>query len=100
MRFETRSRRSSLPFRSVSLYRCFPSLEGVYSGQITDRRGGGEVEARAGETLGGTVAPTMVQVMDAFDVQVGQRLRDELELRAVDGLLFPGIVGKYSYVAW
>lgn len=86
MRFETGRR--SMSFRSVRL--CFPSLEGVYSGQIADRGGGGDVCTWAGEALRGTVEPTMVQVMNAFDVQVGQRLGDELELRTTYCFIFPG----------
>lgn len=67
----------------------FPRSEGVGCVEVAEGGGGGE--ASAGKALRGTVAPTMVQVVNAFDVQVGQRLRDELHLGTVDGFLFPRV---------
>lgn len=58
------------PYLGSDGWGCFPSLEGISGAEVADRGGGGNMLAGTGQTLGGTVPPTIVQVVDALDVQV------------------------------
>lgn len=58
-------------------------------GQVADGGGGGERGAGAGQAGAGAEAPTVVEVVHALDGEVRQRLRHELQLGTVHGLLLP-----------
>lgn len=65
-----------------------PGPEGVDAAEVADGGRGGDVVAGSGEALSGTVPPTIGQVVDTLDVEVGKGLRHELQFRTVHGFLF------------
>lgn len=96
MRLESRGGRGERDSRGGRGARgagLLPCAEGVGGGEVAQGGGGGE--ASPGQALRRAIAPTVVQVVDTLDVEIGERLGHKLELWPVHGFLFPRTIYYY-----
>ena len=69
----------------------FPGVEVVSGGLPRPEgvRGGDVPQGGGGEAHGGAVPPTMVEVVDALDVEIGEGLRYEFQFWTTHRFFFP-----------